>query len=451
MLRQKFYNVSREELEKIQETTLFHGLCQNIIENTACILHERRRNEEINGRESIIVGPIVHVISAHFFPDKKDYEEPITIYGRIHYEFCQSTSGKMIVNDLYSRKRDNVEVLGPSGSLSLTSLDYSSFPLISMPFHNSRLVVDICVGGKNVGAKYIWCAEDTTDFEQVKVEYVRTELGVLALRYLAMPFAVYAHVEIEFFNRQGCELDEKKHSYLDVKGKIVARYGNSYMRYDPVECTLFDKHANEFERVGFELNTRSMRLSRCWLGLPFYSSIHLDLDLMEFGSERKIIKETVELRAEKQSQSDVAFIVDDILINICVRSTSPVPQGRHDEKEDEVFLISLSHYSCPPLLASTFFSCFLFLICLLLILLLELTLIPFCFKSSDEEMSLQGTSKDDSDNEQMNEVFFSHTIVTFCPLIFPILFLCMDLILIPPFACSLVILKHHQTSGTPGM
>lgn len=67
-------------------------------------------------------------------------------------------------------------------------------------------------------------------------------------------------------------------------------------------------------------------------GCATSSSLILDLDLSEFGTERKILKKTVELRVESGLASEEDFIVDDILITVRVGWHSPRPRGRCSEE-----------------------------------------------------------------------------------------------------------------------
>ncbi|XP_021774896.1 uncharacterized protein LOC110738773 [Chenopodium quinoa] len=332
-LIEKYNNVSREEVEKILETSQYPTFSKDIFECSVKQLHMRREREKVYGRESIITGPLVQVLSVQVLPDIIDQNTPLTIYGRIYAEFFDTTSGEKIVHDLYNRKCDNAQLLGPSGTLTLISPDCLSSPLdICMSIPNTRVVVDVCAGGKKLFAEHICCDEDITDFGQVKLVYVHDELGAraLSMRYISMPFAVYGRVRILFTPKQSNKLDEENHPYLNVKGKIVARFGNFFGSHALEEYTLFEKQSNEFERVdiGPRKRLRGMRLSRGWVGVPPYSPFILDLDLSEFGTERRILKETVELRVENGLVSEDMFIVDDMLITVRVGWHSPRPQGR---------------------------------------------------------------------------------------------------------------------------
>ncbi|KAL3615756.1 hypothetical protein CASFOL_040050 [Castilleja foliolosa] len=239
---------------------------------------------------------------------------------------------------LCTRSSDDAQVLGPSGGpLTLFGPDYPC----RRPFKRCRrfnitsLVVDVFIGeGNNLFAEKQLCCgyeEDLTiDLENIKLEYVHGELGSLAVRYIAMPLAVYGHVEVEFLYKL---LDGENRS-LNVKGKIVARYGNN-------SWTLFDKqNDNEFEQLENKqkmgkVGEARMRLSRCLVGVPVYSSLILDLDLSEFGTGRKFLKETIEFRVQNEVSQDQFLVDDDILIRVLVGWKSSSPQGRQELSDDD--------------------------------------------------------------------------------------------------------------------
>ncbi|KAL3636278.1 hypothetical protein CASFOL_020825 [Castilleja foliolosa] len=284
-------------------------------------LNEKREDYvKTNGRESVEAGPLVQMLSVHVIPSDKliDQNKPLTIYGRIYVEYRDTSSGKMIIHDLFSRKCDDVQVLGPSGG-PLTLIcpnDPCREPWdVCTPLNNNtRLVVDAFIGeGNKLFAEKRLCCEYedmTIDMEKIELECVHGELCSLALRYIVMPFAVYGHVHVHFCYKQ-------ENRFFNVKGRIVARYGN----VKGSECTLFEKeHDNEFEQV----ERKGLKLCRCWVGLPIYSSLILDLDLSEFETGRKILKETLELPV--MSDGKVFIFDDNLAIVIYVGWFSPSSQ-----------------------------------------------------------------------------------------------------------------------------
>ncbi|KAL3625377.1 hypothetical protein CASFOL_030831 [Castilleja foliolosa] len=343
-LMQRYPNVSKGELEKIQKTLPYLNCSADFFVTIVESLDKERENAKRKGRKSVEAGPLVQVISVHVIPSDKsiDQNKPLTTYGRIYVEYCDTTSGKIIVHDLFRRISDDAQVLGPSGGpLTLVGPDnpccWQSEDCTSLN-NTTRLVVDAFIGeDDNLFAEKQLCNDYenmTIDMEKVKLEYVHGEFGSLALRYIVMPFAVYGHVEVSsnYKKLDGENLDKRT---LNVKGRIVARYGNNSRG---PECKLFEKqYDNEFEQVERDprIGTTSMRLSRCWVCVPAYSSIILDLDLSEFGTGRKILKETVELRVEDIVSDDEFIVDDDILIRVRVEWVPSPLQGQLDDDDDD--------------------------------------------------------------------------------------------------------------------
>ncbi|KAL2924545.1 Cysteine synthase B [Bienertia sinuspersici] len=360
-LVQKYPYVSEEEVEKIRESKYHFGFHHTTIESAVGILHRHRKREKIYGKESVLVGPLIHVLSVKFLT-LNHHVEPLIISGRIYTKFHDNNLGRLIVHDLFNRNSHDGQVLGLDGncSLILTNPQPSShWPLSCMPLHDTKFVVNVAVGGKVVSAKDMCCDDELIDIEQVKQKHVDTDIGEFVLRYVAMPFAVYGEVQIIFYHKHSCKLVGRNHGFLDIKGRIVARYSNPGEVYDSEECLLFYKQSNEYERVDFEqekypLDGINMRLSRSWVGVPINSSLFVDLDLSEFESERKLLNESLEFRVQNEHFSYKDFIVDDMLITVGVGWSSPMSPDEEDE-------------------------------------------------SSDEELSLQGAGGNDSDDEHMTE------------------------------------------------
>ncbi|KAL3636404.1 hypothetical protein CASFOL_020951 [Castilleja foliolosa] len=374
-LMQKHPNVSRVEIDKIRKIKHFWNYGERNFVSTVESLNEKRENVKKIGREHVQAGPVVQVLSVHIIPSDKliDQNKPLSIYGRIYVEYRDTTFGEMTVHDLFSRKCDDAQVIGPSGGpLTLAGPDFSyTCPSEeNTPLNNkTRLVVDVFMGeGNKLFAEKQLCFdyEDMTiDMEKIELDYVHCELGSIVLRYIVMPFAVYGYVEVDFIYKKFDKENLYKQS-INVKGRIVARYGNS-------ECTLFEKqYDNEFERV--ENNPSlgrliSMKLSRSCVVVPAYSTLILDLDLSEFGTERKILKETLELRVGNEVYGDKFIFDDDILIWVHVAWLPVSTQGRpmlkvldddddDDDDEDEILYndeqmdeaSSSSNLNCPQFL-----------------------------------------------------------------------------------------------------
>ncbi|KAL3636329.1 hypothetical protein CASFOL_020876 [Castilleja foliolosa] len=309
-LMQKYPNVSREEIENNRGSIWY-------------VRYLNKKRENVNAKESVETVPLVQMLSVHVTPsDKfKDRNEPLTMYGRIYVEYRDTYYGKIIVHDLFSRKCDDAQVLGPNGGpLTLIGPDNPcswSCNNCTPLNNNTRLVVDVFIGGegnKLFAEKRLCCEYDdmTIDMEKMELECVYGELCSLALRYIVMPFAVYGRVAVHFYSKQ-------ENRFVNVQGRIVARYGNIKVS----ECTLFEKeHDNEFERM----ENKGLKLCRCCVGVPIHSSLILDLDLSEFKTGRKILKETLEFRVRSEEYSDKFIFDDDIEIRIHVGWFSPSSQ-----------------------------------------------------------------------------------------------------------------------------
>ncbi|GFP88328.1 hypothetical protein PHJA_000976500 [Phtheirospermum japonicum] len=222
-------------MEKLRETEHYPDFSEDCFELGLQLLDDKRENEKIRVRESVIAGPLIQVLSVHYLPSDNnkliDQNKPLTTYGRIYAEFRDTTSGKTIVHDLYNRKCDDAQVLGPNGGpLTLIGPDFPHWPFpdcMSLN-NNTRLVVDVFTGveGNNLFAEKQFCCPEedmTTNLEKVKLEYVHGELGSLVLRYIAMPFAVYGHVKVEFIHKKLDEENLQSRS-LNVIGKVVVGY-----------------------------------------------------------------------------------------------------------------------------------------------------------------------------------------------------------------------------------
>ena len=68
-LIQKYRHVSREEIEEIRKRNEHEGLSDSIVESTVDILNSLREYEKINGKESVLVGPLIHLLSVKFLPN----------------------------------------------------------------------------------------------------------------------------------------------------------------------------------------------------------------------------------------------------------------------------------------------------------------------------------------------------------------------------------------------
>ena len=85
----------------------------------------------------------------------------------------------------------------------------------------------------------------------------------------------------------------------------------------------------------YPLESVDKNLSRCWV----WSSIILDVNLMELGSGHKLVKEILEFQVGNKYFSYKTFIVGDILIKVGVllNSLTQNDKERAIISEDEVF------------------------------------------------------------------------------------------------------------------
>ncbi|CAH9096424.1 unnamed protein product [Cuscuta epithymum] len=345
----KYANVSRKEIEKIAENIDMPVSCEDFIDVfkfRVSSLNRRREEQKKNGSPQVQVGPLVQVISVSILTTKKvDEGKPVSIYGRIYGEFIDVTGEKMIVHDLYKRDYDEAEVLGSSGMLTLISPDYSCYPFEAcMPLLKTRIVLELLDLNQNVLVQESFYLENENkedDYENVIAKCIHSDRASLVLKYIAIPFGVYARVGISFSHKQHCKRTRKRSHCLKINGRVAARYRNTYGNYDSEESVLFKKNPHDFEQVDMEV-TDSLPLSRYWVALPGYSSLVLDLDLLEFETGHKILKEVVELRAQSYLMSGDNFTVGDILVEVCVSWFYLLPEGPQDDScsDDDAMTLS---------------------------------------------------------------------------------------------------------------
>uniref|UniRef100_A0A803NBU9 DUF6598 domain-containing protein n=1 Tax=Chenopodium quinoa TaxID=63459 RepID=A0A803NBU9_CHEQI len=159
------------------------------------------------------------------------------------------------------------------------------------------------------------------DYEQVKSMSIDCEQGSIIVNYICIPFGVHCRIEIKVCSRQG-----KQHDGLNVNGKIVARYANTYGNYSSEDCVLFEKQDSDFP---VEINpAKRFPLSRCWVSLPSYSSLIVNLNLYEFKTMRKIVDQSVKLSVEDGRITSSSILLDDLAIHVHVAWFSPDVVGQ---------------------------------------------------------------------------------------------------------------------------
>ena len=138
---------------------------------------------------------------------------------------------------------------------------------------------------------------------------------------LLSTFGVHCRIEIKVCSRQG-----KQHDGLNVNGKIVARYANTYGNYSSEDCVLFEKQDSD---LPVEINpAKRFPLSRCWVSLPTYSSLIVDFNLYEFKTMHKIIDQSVESSVEDGRITSNSILLDDLAIHVHAAWFSPDVVGQ---------------------------------------------------------------------------------------------------------------------------
>ncbi|CAH9080904.1 unnamed protein product [Cuscuta epithymum] len=318
----KYSNVSRGELQKIRDCC--HS-DERMVKLKLKYLHENREKEKEEGRPSLEAGPLVHVLSMSI-RSKKDENKPLSVYGKIWVEYKNGKRGG-VGHFIYHREREDAEILKRGGMLTLNGPDFSCWPYHAyFPLSCSRVDVNLSDGDDNIVASNNFSLDEIAvedEFERVKSLVISCEQGLLVVDYIAIPLGVYCRIELIFHNRK----DSLKQESIDVNGKVVVRYANTYGTYSGEECVIFEKQSNEFERV--EISKRKpMHLSRCWVALPAYSSLVVSCDLSEFGTGRKVVSDKLELLAQPGLLFGDSFVLDDLIIHVRVAWFSPKPLGR---------------------------------------------------------------------------------------------------------------------------
>ncbi|VFQ70206.1 unnamed protein product [Cuscuta campestris] len=235
-------------------------------------ISKARETEKVKGREHVEAGPLLHVHSVHVQPKQALRNRALLVYGTIRVKY--EKSGKPMQLDVYNRTANDADDISPSGGdLSLgwpnTFCDGND---MWMELQGTTIEVDLHL---KIGDEVVPLAqdeilvEDTTegDFEEVRSKEFHGTLCSATLIYIAMPFAAVCQVHVRFSSKD-------KDRVVNVAGKIVARYKNTYGNYVSEACILFDKQ-NDFEPVKMNNN---MSMPRTLMGLPAYSSLEIDLE-----------------------------------------------------------------------------------------------------------------------------------------------------------------------------
>ncbi|PNX86254.1 hypothetical protein L195_g042331 [Trifolium pratense] len=319
----KYFHVSREEMEDLIISCGNEDWVETLIKNK----HDHRETEKQHGRPSLRPQPLVQIMSLIIKPNQEEDNKQLALHGTIyaHYIGAYKTP---VTHQIYKRDADDIpDILGIDGSLTLNGPDYSCHPDHAyMPlFQSSRVDVNLYDQTNSIFAGISFYLNNDIDdnYEEVKSMVVLCQQGSLILHYIAISFGVHCRLDVTI---PMTKEDVEKHEIINVNGKIVARYADTYGNYSSQECVLFKKQDDEFERV----ESGHVKLCRCWVSLPAYSSLIIEVDLSEFGSRRKIGKCTKKLLPRQGSMSVGSLLSGDMDIWVGAALFSPKPFGRND-------------------------------------------------------------------------------------------------------------------------
>ncbi|VFQ74728.1 unnamed protein product [Cuscuta campestris] len=270
-------------------------------------INNSRENEELNGRVHVNAGPLLHVHSVHVKPK---INKQLAVYGRIRVCFQNIKSGKRMKLDLYKRRANDAERISSCGG-NLTLSWPLNYPWTKL--QGTTIVVKLYhkIGRKGVlfAKEDIFVGDATRgNFEELISKEFHYEVCCATLTYIAMPFAALSRVDVRLSGKE-------KGRVVNVAGKIVARFKNTYGNYDSEGCVLFEKQ-DGFEPV---VMNNELCMSRAWLGLPAYSSLELDLDLRDYDTCRKIKRRVELLTGNGAHASEYAEAADDFAIVVDAR------------------------------------------------------------------------------------------------------------------------------------
>ncbi|XP_045796415.1 uncharacterized protein LOC123890775 [Trifolium pratense] len=320
----KYFHVSRKEMEDFIRRCGSEDWVESLIKDK----HDDRETEKQHGRPSLRPQPLAQIMSLTVKPNQEEDNKQLALHGTIyaHYIGVYKTP---ITHQIYKRDVDDVpDILGIDGSLTLNGPDYLCHPdhAYLHLIQSSRVDVNLYDQTNNIFAGISFYLDNDIDnsyYEQVKSMVIPCQQGSLTLHYIAIPFGIHSRLQVTIpMTKEQFE----KHEIYNVNGKIVARYTDTYGNYSAQECVLFKKQDDEFERV----ESGHVKLSRCWVSLPAYSSLIIEVDLSEFGSRRKIGKCTKKLLPRQGLMSVGSLLSGDMDIWVGAAWFSPDPFGRID-------------------------------------------------------------------------------------------------------------------------
>ncbi|VFQ70256.1 unnamed protein product [Cuscuta campestris] len=248
-----------------------------------------RETAKQKGQEHVQAGPLLHVHSVCVQP-KSPENGPLHVYGTIRVRYQNIASGDEVQLVVYKRSVNDADYISPSGGnlvlfgphISHTGI--TSYCDLMMPLYNTAIEVDLYLkigdfSHSFAHEKFLVGGTTEGDVEELRSKEFQDTLCSATLSYIKMPFGALCEVEVLF--------DSKNEGIVvNLAGKIFARYKNTFGNYNSKPCVLFEKQ-NGSESV--KMNNK-LGMSRKLLRLPAYSSLEVELDLMDVNTKKPIKK-----------------------------------------------------------------------------------------------------------------------------------------------------------------
>ncbi|KAJ8431272.1 hypothetical protein Cgig2_011125 [Carnegiea gigantea] len=242
------------------------------------------------GNRHILVAPLLEVFSVSIHPGHEHNDalldgRPCHIYGKIIV-----TDRRGSTYCLYSRSETEPEIVYLNGTLSLTGPNMDPI----LPSEVLEVGVDLKDSARGIDiAKGTFTLDYTTEYEYEVATSKRVggKHSYATVHYTTFRFAFTATVNVLFTAQ-----DDGSGAVADVHGKLVAYSSTGYPDNANAEekCyfsrTLFKKQDNESVRV--EAGS-SLKLARYVIGVPGYSALEIEVDLVDCLSGWQTAKKTL--------------------------------------------------------------------------------------------------------------------------------------------------------------
>ncbi|VFQ74722.1 unnamed protein product [Cuscuta campestris] len=267
-----------------------------------------RETEKQKGREHVIAGPLLHVHSLHVQPKEALKGRPLLVCGMIRVKYQNIITGKEVHLDVYRQSAEEADYISPSGgNLVLFRPDIfpdwiTGYQDFWMELQGTSIEVDLYLKiGESTHSfareKFLVGSTTQGDVEELRSKEFQHTLCSATLSYIKMPFAALCKVDVRFSSKN-------KDLVVNVSGKIVMRYRNICGNYNSEPCVLFEKE-NGFVSVKME-----ELLPRKLLGVPAYSSLEVELDLMDVNTSKPIKEKITMLNEDGPHAGDCVVDVD---------------------------------------------------------------------------------------------------------------------------------------------